>query len=200
LPLRGSNPPRRVILAAHLVLTGYGHWLGNDPRGSGSTEIRKDELKQLGEIHEGRKRVQPPRAELKAFYRAAEPLLEHTVIWFDERMRAVIADATGRIARERGYTLWAFASLRNHAHALPRTHRDRAEEIWQNLANATRDALRDAGLVAKDHPVWSHRAYKVFKYTGAQVDDCVGYIEDNPQKEELPPQHWDFVVPCPYCK
>jgi hypothetical protein len=72
--------------------------------------------------------------------------------------------------------------------------------IWSNLANATRDALREAGLVPNDHPVWSHRPYKVFKYTAPQVCDCVGYIEDNPQKEGLPRQHWDFVVPCPYCK
>jgi hypothetical protein len=84
-PLRGSkNPPRRVILASHLVLTGYAHWLSNDPRGSGSDQIRKDELKPLGDIHQGRKRIQPPKGEVKRFYRAAKPLLEHETIWFDE--------------------------------------------------------------------------------------------------------------------
>jgi len=49
LPLRGSAP-RRVILAAHLVFTGYAHWLPNDLRGRGSDAIRKDEIKPLGDI------------------------------------------------------------------------------------------------------------------------------------------------------
>ena len=78
-PLRGTpvRPPRRVILASHLVFTGCAHWLSNDPRGSGSTETRKDELRELGDIHHGRKRLQPPRDELKNFHRAAEDRLQH---------------------------------------------------------------------------------------------------------------------------
>jgi REP element-mobilizing transposase RayT len=175
---------------------GYGHWLSNDPRGSGSTETRKEELKELGEIHPGRKRIQPSRAELRAFYQEAEPKLEHPVIWFNQEMRNLIAATAGKMARQHGYTLWAFAILRNHMHALPRTHRDHADVVWTNLANATRDALRAAGLVPRDHPVWSHRPYKVFKYTFGKVRDSVNYINDNPQKEKLAPQHWDFVTAC----
>jgi len=35
-PLRGSlRTHDRYILALHLILHGYGHWLPNDPRGSG---------------------------------------------------------------------------------------------------------------------------------------------------------------------
>ena len=200
LPLRGSPPPtaRRVLLASHLVLHGYGHWLSNDPRGSGSETIRKDELKELGDIHPGRKRVQPPRKELKAFYRQAEPLLEHPVVWFDEGMRTVISDAAARVAKERGYTIWAWSVCSNHAHGVARGHRDHAEVIWQQLADATRDALRDAGLVPPDHPVWSHRPYKVFLFDRGGVVGRIGYVEDNPEKEELPRQSWGFVVPCPW--
>ena len=47
----GTLNRRRSFLASHLVLHGYGHWLSNDPRGSGSESVRKDELKTLGEIH-----------------------------------------------------------------------------------------------------------------------------------------------------
>lgn len=59
---------------------------------------------------------------------------------------------------------------------------------------AARDALRAAGLVPHDHPVWSHRPYKVFKYTPEQVRSCTKYVDDNPEKEELPRQYWDFVT------
>jgi hypothetical protein len=198
-PLRGSaNAPRRAILASHLVFTGYAHWLSNDPRGSGSEVIRKDELKPLGDIHSGRKRVQPPKQEVKRFYRTAAPLLEHQTIWFDDEHRTVIADAVGRAAAHFGYTVFAFSACSNHAHALVRTHRDRSEVIWQHLADAARDALRQTRLVPPDHPVWSHRPYKVFKYTPQQVAESADYVDDNPEKEGLPRQHWAFVTPHPY--
>lgn len=199
LPLRGRKEsvpvPRRFILASHLVLHGYGHWLSNDPRGSGSETVRKDELKDLGEIHHGRKRIQPPRNELKAFYREAEPLLDHPVIWFDDAMRRVVGDAVGRAAAQWGYTLWAWAVCSNHAHGVVRSHRDRAEVIWQHLADASRDALRHAGLVPANHPVWSHRPYKVFIFTEEDVVDRIGYVERNPEKEGLSRQNWSFVQP-----
>src|SRR6476646_7520149 len=101
-----------VVLASHLVFMGYGHWLPNDLRGSGSSEIRKSELEQLGDIHFGRKEDQPTRDELRAFFRAAEPLLEHNVIWFDENTREKIACAFAEVIKQFGYTLWAFAILR----------------------------------------------------------------------------------------
>jgi len=77
-------------------------------------------------------------------------------------MRTVIANAIGEAANRFGYTIWALAICSNHGHAVVRSHRDHAEVIWQRFADASRDALRAAGLVPKDHPVWSHRPYKVF--------------------------------------
>ena len=187
----------RAILASHLVLHGYGHWLSNDPRGSGSESIRKGELKRLGDIHPGRKRVQPPRTELKQFYRKAEKLLDHETVWFNETIRVVIASAIGNAARQFGYTVWALSICSNHAHAVVRTHRDRAEVVWQRFADASRDALRKAGLVAKDHPVWSHRPYKVFLRSAVDVNGRIDYVEDNPLKEGLPRQRWDCVTEYP---
>lgn len=81
---------RNVVKAAHLVLTAYGHWMPNDPRGSGSEEIRKLGLEMLGPIHFGRKRVQPPRTQLRAFHREAMQILKHEVIWFDEEKRSTL--------------------------------------------------------------------------------------------------------------
>jgi REP element-mobilizing transposase RayT len=188
---------KRQILASHLVLHGYGHWLSNDPRGSGSESIRKEELKHLGEIHHGRKKTQPPRHELKDFYRKASPLLEHEPLWFDDEMRRVIAEAIGEVARERGYTLWALCVCSNHAHAVVRSHRDRSEVIWQHFADASSEAVRKSGLVPPSHPVWSHRPYKVFLYTDEDVNGRVGYVEDNPEKEGLPRQRWECVQPYP---
>jgi hypothetical protein len=49
-----------MVIAHHLIWTLYGWWLPNDPRGSTSRAIRNDVLRDLGELHFGRKRVQPP--------------------------------------------------------------------------------------------------------------------------------------------
>lgn len=181
------------------MLHGYGHWLSNDPRGSGSSETRNDDLKNLGEIHFGRKRVQPSREELRAFYREAETRWEFPVVWFRKHFRDAIGAVFGKVVGQKGYTVWACAVCSNHAHLLVRTHRDRAEIVWDAFATASRDALRVAGMVPERHPVWSHRPYKVFLYLPAEVDDRVGYVEQNPVKEGLPRQTREFVKPCPYC-
>jgi hypothetical protein len=66
-----------VIAGYHLIWTAYGWWLPNDPRGSTSREIRRAELAPLGELHCGRKRLQPAGRLLAAFYDAARGLLKH---------------------------------------------------------------------------------------------------------------------------
>jgi hypothetical protein len=190
-PLRG----RRVLIAHHLVFTGYGHWLPNDPRGSGSEEIRKDDLKQLGDIHSGRKRVQPPRDELRKFYADAQEQLDSPVLWFDDRQRTLIGKAFAEAIQTFRYTAFAFAVIRDHAHLCVRAHRDKAETIWTNCAKASCAAYNTAmGTV---HPVWSKRPHSIFLFTPERVQQVIGYIEGNPAKHGLAPQNWDFIQPYP---
>ena len=92
-----------TVIAHHPILHGYAHWLSNDPRGSGSTETRNDGLRDLGSIHFGRKQRQPEKAELKRFYRAAAGKLEFEPIWFDDEMRAVIAESVEALCRTKHY-------------------------------------------------------------------------------------------------
>lgn len=103
----GNPPLPRRVIGIHLQLTGYGHWLPNDPRGSNSEVIRKDELAELGPILPGRQRVQPSRKELKAFYREANELLEFDPFWFDPAKRQALADAFQRVITDCRYTIWA---------------------------------------------------------------------------------------------
>ena len=51
-----------MVAGFHLIFTAYGWWLPNDPRGSNSHEIRVEQIADLGELHFGRKLIQPPRA------------------------------------------------------------------------------------------------------------------------------------------
>jgi REP-associated tyrosine transposase len=191
---------RRVTLAAHLVFAGYGHWLPNDLRGSGSEEIRKDDLEDLGEIHYGRKVEQPSREDLREFHQKAEPLLEHEVLWFDEPMRLLIAQAFAKIFAERGWTCWACAVLRDHAHLLLRNHKDKSDLMWRLLAEQSANSLRGIATIKKDHPIWSARPYQVLLISKPEVIARIPYINGNPSKHRLPHQHWDFVTRCPWLR
>ncbi|MDD4891526.1 MAG: hypothetical protein PHU85_16530 [Phycisphaerae bacterium] len=188
-------PERPIILGFHIIFTGYGHWLPNDIRGSGSSDVNSAPLRALGPIHPGRKTVQPPREELRQFLRDAEARLQYPVLWFDESMRAALADGLGDAIRDGGYTCYAAAILRNHLHCVIRRHRDDADVICERLASKSREAIIAAHLELKDHPIWGRDDHKVFKDSVESMWVAFRYVENNPQKEGLPPQSWSFVTP-----
>jgi len=66
-----------LVIAYHLIWTAYGCWLPNDPRGSGSRTIRSEILAELGDLHFGRKKVQPAGRAVRQFYEQAADLLKH---------------------------------------------------------------------------------------------------------------------------
>lgn len=185
----------RIVIGHHFVLHGYGHWVANDPRGSGSRELRKEKLADLGPVHFGRKQVQPSREELREFTREAGPRLDFAPIWFDDAKRQALGEAIGEVVKNIGYTVWACAVLKNHAHLCVRRHRDDATRIWNAFADETRNKLCLFADVPDDHPVWSTRPYKVFLYTPEDVRRVIKYTEENPDKEGIPLQVWDFVTP-----
>jgi len=186
---------RPPIIAHHLILTLYGHWLPNDLRGSGSDAFYDQKFEALGPIHRGRKpeAMQPTRQELRAFQRNAEPLLNFPKFWIDDAKRQAIGDAFADVIRERKYTVWACAILSNHAHLVVRRHRDDALGMWHAFADGSLSAMREFPDVGADHSVWSTRPYKVFLRTPTEVRGRIAYVEGNPAREGLPTQHFDFV-------
>ncbi len=185
-----------LVIAYHLVWTVYGSWLPNDPRGSGSRTIRSDPLAELGEIHLGRKRVQPPRGEVREFYAQAADLLKHSILDLDEAARVVVGEAFGAVIRRERYTCYACAVMPDHVHILIRKHRDAAEEIIENFILASRDALIAARRRDPDHPTWTAGpGWTVFLDHPDEVSRTIAYVERNPLPLRLPVQRWPFVVP-----
>src|SRR3954465_12485921 len=85
----------RRVIAVHLVLTLYGHWAVNDPRGSGSSDFVDLKFEPLGPIHRGRKprEEQPTREDLKEFHAQHEELLNFAIFWIDDAKRKETAGA-----------------------------------------------------------------------------------------------------------
>jgi REP element-mobilizing transposase RayT len=192
------TPSRRIVIAAHHILTLYGHWAVNDLRGSGSREIIDPKFESLGEIYHGRKpnHLQPKRDELRSFHKQHHELLNFPVFWIDEEKRQEVACAIASVIQQHRYTCYACAICSNHMHLVIRTHKHKALEQWNNFAEAIRQRLRHrfSDTLSANHPVISARPYSVLLFTPSEVHGRVEYIQDNPQKEGLPAQDWEFVA------
>src|SRR5688572_16770129 len=107
-----------IVIAHHLMWTLYGWWLPNDPRGSTSRVIRQDILADLGELHSGRKQVQPAGREIREFYEQASDVLQHPLMKLDPDEFSIVADSIGAAIEECNYTCYACAIMPDHVHLL----------------------------------------------------------------------------------
>jgi REP element-mobilizing transposase RayT len=183
------------VIAYHLIWTSYGTWLGNDPRGSGSQSVYTPVLAELGDLHFGRKKLQPARSKVREFYDKANPLLQFPVTRFRLDQFEQVAAAFAETIRIRHYTCYACAIMPDHVHLVIRKHRDCAEDMIDYFQQESRAALLANGIVITDHPVWTKGGWKVFLDTPEEVWSRIRYVESNPPKEGLPTQSWPFVVP-----
>ncbi|MBL8799398.1 MAG: transposase [Planctomycetia bacterium] len=184
-----------MVAGFHLIWTAYGWWLPNDPRGSSSTEIRVERIAELGELHTGRKPIQPPRVELRRFYAQARQVLKHPLLMFSDEAIKCIGAGFARVVAERKYTCYACAVMPDHVHVLIRKHRDHAETMIANLQQGSRDLLIADGWRLATHPVWGGPGWKVFLYDRDDFVRIIDYIWQNPIKIGRPPQTWSFVKP-----
>jgi REP element-mobilizing transposase RayT len=191
----GSLGEAMTVIAYHLIWTNYGTWLPNDPRGSGSKVASTSVIAELGDVHLGRKKLQPVRGKIREFYKSAEPLLRFPVMRFDAEQRSVIAEAFGDTIRTHQYTCYACAIMPDHAHLVIRKHKHDAEAMIDNLQSESKTLLIERGAVPNEHPVWTKGGWKVFLDTPEEVWPRIRYVEGNPMKEGLPKQSWPFVVP-----
>ncbi len=184
-----------MVIAHHLILTGYGHWLPNDPRGSMSLEAYTPKLAQLAEAHFGRKKKQPSRDELRGFYRKARKYLAYDVLWFDSAERQAIAEAIGEVIRRERLTCYACAVLSNHAYLLIRKHKLKGEEMSGFFKDASREKLQQANMALPEHPVFSADVCDFYKSDTRAVRACIKYIQDHFGKHKLPEVEYEFVTP-----
>jgi REP element-mobilizing transposase RayT len=184
-----------MVAAYHLIWTAYGWWLPNDPRGSSSHEIRSDIIATLGELHYGRKIIQPAAADLRRFYGSARQVLKHPLRTFSDADITFLAESFAKTIDQRHYTCYACAIMPDHIHMLIRKHRDTAEVMIQHCQEMSRLSLITAGYCPAEHPVWGGPGWKVFLDSQDDIKRTVRYIEDNPRKANQPTQCWPFVKP-----
>ena len=184
-----------MIAGYHLIWTAYGWWLPNDPRGSTSHSIRSASLSPLGDLHYGRKRIQPAGRLVREFYEAARGHLQHPLLKLSDDEIATIAAAFADVIAVRNYTCYGCVILPDHVHLLLRKHLDRAETMIANLQQVSREAVLAKPQAARgaNHPVWAGPGWKVYSDSRADMERIVKYIGDNPRKAGRADQCWGFV-------
>ncbi|MBL7221588.1 MAG: transposase [Phycisphaerae bacterium] len=185
---------RPIVIGHHLIMTAYGWWLPNDPRGSCSRTVASDVVAELGELHQGRRRVQPPSSAICEFYLRAGGVLEFPLVEFSSTETRAVADGLAEAVNRYRYTCYACAIMPDHVHLLIRKHRDKAEQMIENVQESVRLRLRSLGLRSSDHPVWGGPGWKVFLDHPDDIRRTIRYVRDNPIKLRRPAQQWAFVT------
>jgi len=193
-----------MILAYHVILSAYGFWLPNDPRGSWSVFCAAWELFRYGgkatkvETRESVAHVKHDRAKRRAM---KNHLKYPPVRWSGLQARG-IARGFAKAVGESGYRVLACAILEDHVHlVIVRCDRPIGQIVAHLKARATRQ-LRAEGI----HPferfaradgsvptMWAGKYWKVFIDNDEHHDKAIDYVDRNPAKEGKQRQNWNFV-------
>lgn len=196
----------RPILAYHLILSAYGFWLPNDPRGSWSDIVRNPNLREFGEAtkvdthesvakepHDRKKRI------------AAKRALKYPPVIFTGLQARAVARGFGKYVEKSGLTVWACAVMPDHAHLVIARHRYDIETIGNLLKGEATKQLREENRhpfeahVKKDGtvpPCFARKWWAVFEFSEDRILSAIGYAEQNPPKAGLKSQvgMWPFVM------
>ncbi len=194
-----------MILGSHVILSVYGFWLPNDPRGSWSDFVGSWELFRFGPATTtDRRESLAHRPHDRGLRRAAKQALKYPAVQFTGLQARAVGRGFGHSIRRGGVTVWAWAILPEHVHLVIARHRCSVEVITNQLKGVATAALLAEGL----HPLarwtqpdgrvpkcWARGLWKVFLDSPEAVQRAIRYVEDNPTKEGKPPQRWSFVQP-----
>jgi REP element-mobilizing transposase RayT len=186
----------------HLIISAYGFWLPNDPRGSWSDFVWAWELLKFGDaskVEGKRSYAHDPHDEM--LRREAKAALKYPPVRFDEAQREVIAAGFARAVSEGAYGIFACCVGHDHAHLIVERHPRAIERITTHLKSKSSMSLRAAGC----HPLkayarnsaipspWSQGSWSVFISEETHLRSAIEYVKRHPIKESLAPQNWPFI-------
>ena len=191
------------VVAYHSIISAYGFWLPNDPRGSWSDFVGSWDLLLAGgkatRIQTDRSVAAAPHdrtARLAVKRRLKAPPVKFTGI-----QARTIGHGMAGVIMARQYAVRACAILPDHLHLVIARYARRIESIISELKFAATRQLYAEGL----HPfqdwdgrrrisAWAVGSWNVFLGTD-DISRAVHYVENNPIKQGLSRQRWSFVTP-----
>jgi REP element-mobilizing transposase RayT len=191
------------LIAFHGIISAYGFWLPNDPRGSWSTWVGAWELFRYGPARKvSTRRSVAGRTHDRQRRYEAKRALKHEPARFTGAQARAVAQGFGQVAYDSGYTIHALAVMPEHLHVVAAARDRDPGQIIGHLKRGATDRLIADGIHPFDHGAerierscWSDRAWKVYLDNIRDARRAIAYVEDNPRKEGLRRQRWSFVTP-----
>ena len=193
-----------MVHGHHLIISAYGFWLPNDPRGSWSDFVRAWELAKFGEATKVTTHrsvaADPHDRQLRL---AAKQALKYPAVEFSGIQARSIGNGFATYLKRSGIVVWACSILPDHVHLVVRRHSYKAETMIQQFkGNCTmqlnKDGLNPMARFATPEQgtpsSWGERGWKVFLDSEADIWRAIEYVENNPLKEGKPRQYWSFVT------
>ncbi|MEO0964855.1 MAG: transposase [Planctomycetota bacterium] len=185
-----------MVRAYHLILTCYGFWLPNDPRGSYSSRVWSHAIREFGEatkINTNRSVAHRPHDH--AARRAAKRALLRPSVRFNGKQAQLIAKGLAEIVDRNTLVVHACAVMPDHVHLVVERHATiKAEGMTQRFKAKITQRLNAADLGFGYTP-WCKGRWIVYLNTPEDVERATRYVEQNPIKAGLRPQRWSFVQP-----
>jgi REP element-mobilizing transposase RayT len=194
-----------MIPAHHIIMTAYGFWLPNDPRGSGSDYVRQWELYHAGgKATRIETRTSVARREHDQTVRMStkQALIRPSVEW-DGHAALSIARGFEDVAKHWELQFLACSILPTHVHlVVNRTERRRPILLNQLKGRATAALLADARHPFQNESdprgnrpsCWSRGGWLVHLDSVVAVNRAIKYVEESPIKDGKRAQRWRFVT------
>ena len=194
-----------MVIAYHLIISTYGFWLPNDPRGSWSDFVRAFDLLRLGRATKvtGKRSYARDRHDIAKRLEAKKHLKREPVNFDGLQARAVARGFAHFVERSR-IIVHACAIMPDHAHLVIARLRYQIEYISRLLKGAATNRFIAEGIHPFQNecygdrrcpPAWSRGEWSVFIDTVEQIRAAIRYVNRNPTRDGLKPQHWNFVTP-----
>ncbi|MEM9346397.1 MAG: transposase [Planctomycetota bacterium] len=189
------------MLAFHAIISAYGFWLPNDPRGSWSTYVGSRALHQYGgnATKVSTRRSVALRSHCIKQRYSVKQQLKYTPVRFTGWQALSIASGFEQVACEADYRIVALAIMPTHIHAVILNHSRKPSQIMGHLKRgATNQLIKDSrhpcllnGWVT--HSCWAKQAWAVYIDTERHLRRAIQYVEENPINDGLRPQKWSVV-------
>ncbi len=194
-----------MIHGYHVILTMYGYWLPNDPRGSWSDFVGRWELVQFGHPRRtlSRKLLSELTPREVAARNAAQRALVYPAVTLTDDQKESIAEGFATLVKKNGYTIWACAIMPQHTHLVIARHHYKVEQIATLLKGAAtrqlvidcRHPMQHLQSDGRFRSVWAHSRWKVYLDHDEAISNAIRYVEQNPILEGKPMQQWSWVAP-----
>jgi REP element-mobilizing transposase RayT len=182
-----------MVRAYHLIITAYGFWLPNDPRGSWSDFVGSWELLKFGpatKVSTRRSLARSPHDVPKLL--AAKKALKYPPVAFTGIQARCVARGFAEYVTKTNLTVWACSILPEHVHLVIARHTYKVEQMANLLKGAaTRRLIADNLHPLASHAtpgkrpprMWARGEWKVFLNSETEIRRAIRYVQEIPVKE-----------------